>query len=113
MPRSIRAVAWLPAALLLVPFTAGAQTPEAPAADSLHRAVGALTARLDSLESGQCPRGPAIGVAELPPGQDPSLDTLAAAVRRLGDRLERTIAARCPPGAAAHAATRSDSGEGA
>jgi len=112
MPRSIRAVAWLPAALLLVPCTAGAQTPEPPVADSLQQAVGRLTARLDSLESGGCPAGPAIVLPELAPGQDSALDTLAAAVRRLGDRLERTIAARCPPGAAAHAATPSDSGDG-
>jgi hypothetical protein len=113
MPRSIRVVAWLPLTLLLVPWTAGAQTPEPPAAESLHRAVGALTARLDSLEGGQCPTGPAISVPELPPGQAASLDTLAAAVRRLGDRLERTIAARCPVGAAAvDPATADTSGEG-
>ncbi len=62
------------------------QAPVIP--DSLHRTIRGVSARLDSLEAGQCPLGPA---PVLPGGSD----SLAAAIRALGERLERIIAARC------------------
>ncbi len=112
MPCSTRAAVWLPVALLLLPPAASAQVPEPAATDSLGRAVSGLTARLDSLEAGRCPAGPAIAVPDVAPGQDSSLRALSAAVRRLGERLERTLATRCPPGAAAAvAAEPSDSAQ--
>jgi hypothetical protein len=48
------------AALIVVPFLLEAQQPTAPAVDSLHAAVGHLAARIDSLEAGACPTGPAV-----------------------------------------------------
>ena len=91
MPRCIRAALWLPAVLIfLPPGRAVAQVP-----DSLRDAVGRLSARLDSLEAGQCPTGPSISLPVDRPGQD---SALAAAVRQLAERLERSIALRCPPG---------------
>jgi hypothetical protein len=97
-----RAAAGLPLLLMLIPSSLGAQVPQPR--DSVTRALERLSARLDTLQSGECPRSPAVSVPELPPDHDPSLDSLAAAVRRLGDRLESTIAQRCavsagPPGA--------------
>ncbi|MGH7631051.1 MAG: hypothetical protein ACREOF_17035, partial [Gemmatimonadales bacterium] len=109
MVSSIRVAAWLPVVLLLLPLTARAQVPEMPAADSLRRAVSGLTARLDSLEAGRCPAGPAIAVPDVHPGQDSSLRALSAAVRRLAERLERAVATRCPPGAMPAAVEPSDS----
>jgi hypothetical protein len=63
-------------------------------ADSLFRAVAALSARLDSLERGTCPTGPAVAG---PAGSD----SASVAVAALSRRLERLIAARCPRGGAA------------
>lgn len=60
--------------------------------DSLTRAVVALTARLDSLERGACPSGPAVRV---PAGAD----SATVAVAELSRRLERLISSRCPAGA--------------
>ncbi|HET8624884.1 MAG TPA: hypothetical protein VFM14_15075 [Gemmatimonadales bacterium] len=114
MSQHVRAFLWLPVMLALLPVRAGAQVPDSATAgldqaDSLRGAVGRLTARLDSLERGQCPTGPAVAVPPVEPGQD---SALAAAVRQLGERLERSIAARCPPGAAAAGPAPSDSADG-
>ena len=98
MSHAVRAAALL-AALIVVPFLLEAQQPTGPAVDSLHAAVGHLAARLDSLEAGACPTGPAV-VLPARAGQPSSLDSLAAAVEQLRDRVERAISARCGPGAA-------------
>jgi len=89
--------AWLPVALLLIPLAAGAQQPTPARSDSLQRVLNRFSARLDSLEAGQCPTGPAVELPERS-AQEPSLDTLAAAIQRLSGRLEHAIAASCPPG---------------
>ena len=99
MSEAVRAAALL-AALIVVPVVLEAQQPTGPAVDSLHAAVGHLAARLDSLEAGACPTGPAV-VLPARAGKPSSLDSLAAAVEQLRDRVERAIAARCAPGAAA------------
>lgn len=64
--------------------------------DSLTRAVAALATRLDSLERGACPLGPAVRV---PAGRD----SATIAVAELSRRLERLISSRCPAGAGAPA----------
>ncbi len=96
----VRAAALL-AAFILDPLVAAAQQPAQPAADSLHSAVARLTARLDSLESGACPSGPAVVVPARPTRPASALDSLAIAVEQLRDRIERAVAARCAPAAAA------------
>jgi hypothetical protein len=106
MPHRIRAALWLPVAFLLFPVEVPAQVPDSTMADSLRRAVSGLTARLDSLDAGRCPTGPAVAVPAVQAGQD---SALAAAVKQLGERLERSIAGRCPPGAAAAGAPPPDS----
>lgn len=97
MFRIFRAAAWLPVVLLLIPLAAGAQQPTSARSDSLQRVLNRFSARLDSLEAGQCPTGPAVELPERS-AQEPSLDTLAAAIQRLSGRLEHAIAASCPPG---------------
>jgi hypothetical protein len=87
------------AALIVVPFVLEAQQPTSPAVDSLHAAVGRLTARLDSLEAGTCPTGPAV-VLPARTGPPSSLDTLATAVEQLRDRVEQAITTRCAQAAA-------------
>jgi hypothetical protein len=86
------AIWWLGAATV-----AWAQVPQA-AADSVGRALGALTARLDSLEAGTCPTGPAVA----PPAAtgEARTDSLIANVETLSRRLETLRAGRCAPGAA-------------
>jgi hypothetical protein len=74
-----------------------AQVPGQAAADSVGRALGSLRARLDSLEAGACPTGPAI-VAPARSGE-PRTDSLAATLEALSRRLEAMRAARCPPAA--------------
>jgi hypothetical protein len=79
---------------------ASAQVPSGATVDSLHRTVMMLTARLDSLEAGQCPAGPApVFVAPKPTG-NASLDSLALAVARLSTRVNAAIASRCALAAA-------------
>ncbi|MBA3659972.1 MAG: hypothetical protein H0W67_10270, partial [Gemmatimonadales bacterium] len=73
---------------------AGAQTPVPPARDSLARALSALSTRLDSLEAGQCPGGPALAVPA-PSGADSRSDSLAVTIGRINGRLEALRAARC------------------
>ena len=75
-----------------------AQVPGRAAADSVGRGLGSLRARLDSIEAGACPGGPAI-VAPARSGE-PRTDSLAATLEALSRRLETLRAARCAPGAA-------------
>lgn len=98
MSGAVRAATLL-AALIVVPLTVEAQQPAGPTADSLRAVVGRLTARLDSLEAGTCPAGPAVALPART-GKPSSLDSLAGAVEQLRDRVERAVAARCPTGAA-------------
>jgi hypothetical protein len=85
--------------------TARGQVPRAAGGDSIPRALGALTARLDSIEAGTCPSGPAVG----PPTRtgDPRTDSLVATLERLSRRLETIRATRClaPPAGTPAAAT--------
>ncbi|HEU4524877.1 MAG TPA: hypothetical protein VFR62_07630 [Gemmatimonadales bacterium] len=103
MPGVFRAAAGAAAALVLIPFSAWAQHLHQVQSDSLHGAVTQLTARLDSLESGRCPAGPAVTLPARRPGEQPAVDTLASAVEALSARLEGVIAARCRAGADAPA----------
>ncbi len=68
--------------------------------DSLRHAVARLSARLDSLEQGSCPSGPAVAL----PG---SRDSLSRSLAHLSARLEGLIAARCRGVAAAPVPTDS------
>jgi len=79
---------WLVGLLLSGAATASAQQPT----DSLRQAVSGLAARLDSLEQGNCPTGPAIAV---PAGRD----SLSQSLAQISARLERLIATRCRAGA--------------
>src|SRR5262245_7411770 len=108
MPGVLRAAAWAALAQVLIPYSAWGQNPQQAQADSLHDAVTKLTARLDSLEAGRCPAGPAVVLPARRPGEPPAVDSLAAAMEQLSARLERTIAARCPAGAAAPEAQPAD-----
>ena len=81
---------WLGAASVAL-----AQVPGQAAADSVGRALGSLRARLDSLEAGTCPTGPAI-VAPARSGEART-DSLAATLDALSRRLETMRAARCAP----------------
>jgi hypothetical protein len=66
--------------------------------DSLARRLTAITARIDSLESGGCP-----APAPLRPTRrtgDPRADSLAAGLDRLDRRVESLRAGRCPAGIA-------------
>ncbi|MDH4347336.1 MAG: hypothetical protein OEW17_00890 [Gemmatimonadota bacterium] len=72
--------------------SAAAQEPVTPA-DSVAASLSRIAARLDTLETGACPAGPAVAT---PPGND----SVSVTLRRLNDRLERLIAARCGPVAA-------------
>jgi hypothetical protein len=90
---------------------AGAQVPSGATVDSLHRAVLMLTARLDSLEAGQCPTGPApVFIAPKPTG-NASVDSLAVAVARISARVNAVTAARCAPLAAAPAVAAPDTAQ--
>jgi hypothetical protein len=92
MPVRIRAV-------LLLSFALGgasaaeAQVPRSAAADSVARRLQALTARLDSIEAGTCPSGPAIA-APAATGEART-DSLIATFQALSRRLETIRAARC------------------
>ena len=72
---------------------ARAQVPRGAAADSVARGLGALTARLDSLESGTCPSGPPIA-APARTGEA-GTDTLIATFEALSRRLEAIRSTRC------------------
>ncbi len=110
MPGVHHASAWMIAALVLVPGVGWAQQPEPARTDSLRQVIGRLSARLDSLERGQCPGKETV----VPPAQRPGEqggDTLAAAVERLNARLDQLLETRCPPGAAAPAAEVADTSD--
>ncbi len=66
----------------------GARSP-----DSLTAAVAGFRARLDSLEAGQCPTGPAVAIPN--GGGDPRSDSLATALGDLSRRLEAIRVAKC------------------
>ena len=87
------AVWWLGTATVAL-----AQVPGQAAADSVGRGLELLRSRLDSIEAGACPTGPAI-VAPARSGE-PRTDSLAATLEALSRRLETLRAARCAPGAA-------------
>jgi hypothetical protein len=78
-----------------------AQVTQAARSDSLHHAVARLSVRLDSLEQGRCPGGPAIVLPRRPEGAVTALDSVTVAAESLSARLERLIATRCPADAAA------------
>jgi len=84
------AICWLGGAT-----TARGQVPRAAAADSISRALGALTARLDSIEAATCPSGPAVA-APTRTG-DPRTDSLVATFETLSRRLETIRGTRCVP----------------
>ena len=87
-----------------------AQVTEAAASDSLAGAVAGFTARLDSLEAGRCPAGPAIAIPAR--GGNPRADSLIAALGQLSRRLEAVRASRCAtPAAPAEAAQAADTTE--
>jgi hypothetical protein len=88
-----RFIPYLVSLALVGSAPAWAQEPAAPP-DSVAAALARITARLDTLEVGGCPAGPAVVT---PAGED----SLAGALRRLSERLERVIAARCGGGVAA------------
>jgi hypothetical protein len=101
------AALWVGAA----PIAWGQVPRAAPQSDSLTRALGALTARLDSIEAGTCPGGAAVGV----PGRTgvPRSDSVVATLEQLSRRLEAVRVARCaapagPTPAAAPADTSDD-----
>jgi len=75
--------------LLLGAVPAAAQQPT----EEIRQSLARLSARLDSLERGSCPTGPAVVI---PPGKDSVSQGLSA----LSARLERLIALRCQAGAA-------------
>lgn len=90
------ATGWLGAASI-----AGAQVPQATPSDSLARAVADFTARLDSLEKGSCPTGPAVALPAR--GGNPKGDSLVAALGELSRRLEAVRGSRCATTAASPA----------
>ncbi|HET6796969.1 MAG TPA: hypothetical protein VFH40_07400 [Gemmatimonadales bacterium] len=63
------------------------------AIDSLNRRLNGLTARIDSLEAGQCP-APA-PLAPLAPTGNPRTDSLAQVLQRLNQRVESLRNSRC------------------
>jgi hypothetical protein len=91
------AICWLGTAA-----SAAAQVP----ADSVSRAVQAISRRLDSLEAGACP-GP--GVLPLPGRRgDPRSDSVVSALEALARRLEAARTSRCAPGPAQAADSADD-----
>jgi hypothetical protein len=97
MAGALWAVAGAAAMLAWTPIVASAQTPEPAGSDSLRQVIAHLNARLDSLEQGRCPAGPAVVLPGRGAG-DPALDSVTAAAEALSARLERLIASRCPAG---------------
>ncbi len=66
--------------------------------DSLRRSVGAVSARIDSLEAGLCP-AEATASPSKPSGNAPA-DSLAATIERLNRRVEALRSVQCAPGTA-------------
>jgi hypothetical protein len=90
---------------------ARAQVPRTTTADSIGRALGALTARLDSIEAGTCPSGPAVAVPAR--NGEPRTDSLVGSLEALSRRLEGIRVNRCAPapGGAAAPAPADTSGD--
>ena len=84
-----------------------AQQPTAAAKDSLQGALTHITARLDSLEAGGCPKGPPV-VVPAPAAGDQLTDSLAATLAKLNARLEGIVASRCGKATSAPADTVAD-----
>ncbi|HEY7027759.1 MAG TPA: hypothetical protein VH438_09155 [Gemmatimonadales bacterium] len=82
------------AVLLFVLLFTGGQIASAQVPDSALSAVHALNARLDTLEAGLCPAGPAVRLPAHPTGE-PAADSLATALDRLNQRVEKLVAQRC------------------
>ncbi len=95
------------ALLFMRPGAAYTQQPTPPVSDSLGRAMSQITARLDSLEAGNCPTGPAVILPRTRAG-DPRTDSLAAGMAQINQRLERIVASRCGAVAAAPADSAGD-----
>jgi hypothetical protein len=72
-----------------------------PAIDSLNRRLSGLTARIDSLEAGNCPAPSR--ETPLEPTGNPRTDSVAAVLQRLDRRVEALRNARCAPNAGAQA----------
>jgi hypothetical protein len=104
MTGPFQAVAAAAAALAVIPMALSAQVTPAAKSDSLRHAVAQLSVRLDSLEQGRCPGGPAIVLPRRPEGGLTALDSVTVAAESLSARLERLIAIRCPADAAAREA---------
>jgi hypothetical protein len=92
MPVRLRTVLLL-AFLLGGSTVARAQVPRTPATDSVARSLRALTARLDSIEAGACPSGPAI-TPPAPTGEART-DSIIATFDSLSRRLEILRGTRC------------------
>lgn len=103
--RSLIRTAVICAALASVAASrAAAQVPSAATVDSLRRTVHTLSARLDSLDAGQCPATlPPTSAAPKPTG-NAQVDSLALAVARLSARVNAAVASRCALAAAPAAA---------
>src|SRR5262245_40825076 len=78
---------WLVTLLIGGAASASAQQPTGDIKDAMPR----LAARMDTLERGGCPTGPAI-IAQ-------GKDSLSQSLGQLSARLEKLINARCQPGA--------------
>lgn len=87
--------------LTLVSAVPVATLAQQPAAGDLRQTLNQLAARLDTLEVGGCPAGPAL----LPP---PGADSLSVSLAHIIVRLERLVAARCAPARPAAADSVSD-----
>jgi hypothetical protein len=74
--------------------------------DSLRRSLGAVSARIDSLEAGLCP-GEAMATPSKPSG-NPRIDSLAATLDRLNRRVEAIRSLRCARQARAQPADSTD-----
>jgi hypothetical protein len=94
----VRTVCFLVIVCLATATTARGQVPGQATADSIGRALGALTARLDSLEAGTCPSGPPITVPAR--SGEARSDSLVATLERLSRRLEAMRVGRCAAGPA-------------
>ncbi len=84
----------------LAAATPTSATAQQTTSDSLHQALIRFATRLDSLEAGSCPTGPAVIV---PSGRD----SVTTALSQLNARLERLIASRCTTAVAVAPATDS------
>ena len=71
---------------------------QSPALDSLRRNLGAVSARIDSLEAGLCPAE--AGAAPSKPSGNARADSLAATLDRLNRRVEALRSLQCAPRAA-------------